>query len=267
MGLLNIPRFWGGGGRIKATPVVAVIEPDDGPWINNVNWGNQFKGQMPATAGEVRTVLKTGPLPGPPRLHTVQLFRDDTRSAQNADVRAKISYGVGGVNNSFLCDWVAGAQFGLVASDLQVDAVSMQPSLITPYDPSTAEIILSATVGSGGVGHGPPIVLSEASQNLAAAASVDFDVPDFARAFTVRGIDTALGAGVDRTNSNPAFLTNVSASAFTVGAQILYFVDLQIFAGAAGAHGVPIPAGTSKIRILNQSANPWRISLSWMLSL
>ena len=85
-----------------------VIEPVKGPWKNNVRWGDGFKGPMPAAAGSVIPVFSGEEIPGPPRVQTIQLFRDDRRPGQNADFRAHVSYGVGATNNDFFCDWAQG---------------------------------------------------------------------------------------------------------------------------------------------------------------
>ena len=91
-------------------------EPRVGEWTDAPNWGRQITTVMPSTTNFAFSVASAEKLPGPPRMHTVQLFRGDARSANNADIYAKVSYGVGAANNSFLVDWSAGAQFSLVAN-------------------------------------------------------------------------------------------------------------------------------------------------------
>jgi hypothetical protein len=230
----------------------ATVEPRDGDWHNNPLWGRQFSGVMPPTAGTVFSVASSDSFPGPPALHTVQLYRGDERIANNADVYARISYGVGGSYNSFDMDWGAGAQFSLTASSIRVDAVTYAPDGFNAYAASTAPLVLGATFGKGTVGHGPPVTKTESMQRMAPGAALDFPVPDFARAVIVRSTDLTNGLGANnRGNINQANTTMLAVGAYTQAGNSLWSLDSQLWAGAAGAVGQPLPGGTTYVKVSN----------------
>jgi hypothetical protein len=273
-------RFWGSGGRRQVPPLVQVVEPIDGPWVNDPAFGNQIKkGPMNLlfpTAGTAQSVVKTDDTPGPPRVHTVQLFRGDDRTANNADFYAKVSYGVGGVNNSFLVDWAMGAQFSLVASSLSVEAVSYRPDETIAYTTNTAEIVLAATIGQGTIARGPVLTMTEPLRTLVAADEIQLTVPDFARAFILRFRNLSQGLPADLGGSNPATQTLLNVLAVNGFANPFFHMDAQIFAGPMGAHGLPLPGGTVFVRVHNNTNtaagpplqnNDYQIIPQWVLSL
>jgi hypothetical protein len=224
--------------------------------------------------------------PGPPKLHTIHLFRGDDRTAQNADVYARVSYGVGGSNNSFLVDWSAGCQFSVIANSVRVEAITYAPSGVVPYNGTNgvtaAPLLLGVAFGSGAVGHGPPLTLTEQHLQVDFAAGVNpvtrsFNVPDFARAFIVRAENIGIaGNPPEKSNSDPSMATYLNF--FCAGAATsLAYGDCQIFGGPAGALGLPLPGGTQRVQIANGTAGgsapapyantDYRFTLQWVLSL
>ena len=256
--------------------VFTTQEPRVGEWTNNPTWGRMFTGVMPTQSGTTFSVATGSQLPGPPRMHTIQLFRNDVRAANNADVYAKVSYGVGGANNSFLLDWSAGAQFSMTANSVRVDAVTYAPDGGTAYTPSAAQLILGATIGQGSIGHGPVLTLTEATKVINAGAGFQWAIPPFARAVIVRTSDLTNPAPAQRYNVDPTRKTLAIVSGLNNGGQALASVDAQLFAGACGALGWPLPGGSTFLEVLNQSnfgvaPDPvnvqYRVTVQWVLSL
>lgn len=240
--------------------IVTALEPTKGPWVNQNTFGDQFFHALPATENQVMAVLpKNTGLYGPPAVHSLQLGRSDDVDAENADVRARITIGCGGVENSFDCDWVHGLQLALVCNSISVQAVTYRPILEVPYSTSDAAVALKAMVAKGTTTQGRcPATYTEARivlENAPDPASfVDYTFPDFARELTVHLAN----------NNNPATATGVTVTFFNEGAQDLATYDGQVF---AGGRSVPIPGGANKVRISNASGGPKVVTAQWFLGL
>lgn len=246
---------------------VLILEPSKGDWLNNNNWGNSHRGPIPAAAGVEIGVAELRETPGPPRVYTVQLFRTIVHTDENnADVRAKVSYGVGGVRNSFQLDWVTGMQFSLLASYVKLDAVTYRPQEYNDYLASGSEqLTIAAAFGAGAIAHGPPILYTEPAFLLLAGGDRFIDVPQFARAVIVR---TYKNGAIVTANNNPATTTNISLQFFAGDSTAaLQAVDAQIFASAVD--GIPLPGGTRQVDVvnLNTMGNDYFVSVQWVLSL
>lgn len=260
-----------------------MVEPQSGHWSNNPAWGRNIVTRMPAVAGVAFSVGESPPssFPGPPSMHTVQLFRGDTRTLTNAEVKARVSYGVGGTNNEFFVDWATGAQFSLVASFVRIDAVTYNPNPIggAVYNGNNAELVLGATFGRGSLGHGPPLTLTEPLARIAPGNVLDLPVPDFARAVIVRlenGNNSAADPG-PLTNWNPTDRTFVNVSVGPAAGTGVR-VDAAVFgAGGPAAWGMPISGHGGFLRVANvddtaPAGNKWLngnvdVMVQWVLSL
>ncbi len=235
--------------------VLRVLEPQKGPWVNNNFWGDQFTGPFPATSGkEIAILPKNTIMYGPPHVHSVQLFRSDTAPAQNADIRARVTYGCGGVNNSFDCDWLHGAQFSLVCNKVDITAVSYTPTDQDPYTPSSKHFFLGALVAKGSLAQGAPLTYTTQRISIAAAGAHDFPVLDLVRRVTV-----LVGPN---NNNDPAVPTGVTLDfQSAVGVSLVQY-DAQV---CAGSRMVPVPGGTTSVRI--RCAATRDIALQWELGL
>lgn len=267
-----------------------MVEPRSGYWTDNPAWGRTLQTVFPSAAGQQMSVASSDKFPGVPKMHTIQLWRGDDRSVRNADVYARVSYGVGGSNNEFMLDWGAGAQFALVANSVRVDAVTYRPDGTQAYDGTgvpgvdPAPLVIAATFGAGSIGHGPPLTLTEPNQEVSFAGGGGIPiarnilVPDFARAFLVHSYNVGFaGAATLRGNTDPNQPTYLSFQCTNnIGSELAHG-DCQVFAGAAGAVGMPIPAGTMQIQIANETSlapaldpalnTNIRYTLQWVLSL
>ncbi len=235
---------------------IFALEPYDGDWLNNNTWGNSYRGLMPGGAGIAQGVAELIRTPGPPRVYSCQLFRDDNRDHANADVRAKVTYGIGGVRNSFYLDWIAGCQFSLVASYIKVDFETYRPDENAAYSTGTTALQLGCTFGAGTIGHGPYLSYTTAISTIANSTNKNYPVPDFARAFRVQLTN----------NDDPSTPTLVRARAQS-GATLN--VDCNIFAGgsAAAVQGYPIPGGLKVLNVANASGSAQFPQVQWFLSL
>lgn len=248
--------------------VVTVVEPVKGPWVNQNLFGDQRVQELPATEGLVVQVLpKNTRMYGPPAVHSVNLSRSDEVLSGNADVRARVTYGCGGIENSFDCDWVHGAQFALVCNSLTVSAFSYRPINIVPYTTSSKSVFLGVMVAKGSVSQGRcPLTYTEQTQQLAnsgaAGNAMAFAFPDFAREVTVH---IHYGAGPVNGNSNPAVATGVTLEFLNEGGSQIAFYDAQV---CAGGRSVPVPGGANKLLVSNTNAGGQvTTTVQWFLGL
>lgn len=252
------------GDRLTRKRIAYIEEPHEGDWANNNEWGNSFSGLMPGAAGIQKNVAALNSTPGPPRVYTVQLFRNDINSLANSDVRAVVTYGVGAVNNSFLVDWLHGVQFSLVANYIRVDFVTYAPAAADPYSVTADPLLLAASFGAGSVPGRSIVTLTEPTVVIPGSGGTQsYPVPDFARAFLPSLVNVAAGF------NSPTVATSIFAICFSGGASLqLAARDLQIFNGGLAATGFPIPGGTSFVRIVNNSGlASQQVTMQWFLSL
>jgi hypothetical protein len=239
--------------------IVTALEPTTGPWVNQNAFGDQRFAPLPVTAGQVISILpKNTQLYGPPTVHSVCLGRSDDVEAQNADVYARITFGCGGVENSFDCDWLHGVQFSLVCNSISVQAVTYAPTS-SAYAASNAHVALKASVSKGSVSQGRcPATFTHNTLRLAETglpgAAVEYSIPDYARELTVHMIG----------NNNPATANGVTISFQNEGGTQLAQYGGQVF---AGGRSVPIPGGCNNIRIENTTANQVQTTAQFFLGL
>lgn len=239
--------------------VSAVIEPTAGPWFNQNTYGDKYDGPFPLSEGIVVGVMpKNDRLYGPPAVHSVQLARGDNAPAQNADVRALVQYGTGGLRNSFLCDWLHGAQFALVCNQLSVSAVTYAPIATVDYDPESASLFLGASVAKGDVSKGDPLSFTEARETLTPTgvpgAILDYPLRDFVRRVSVLLIH----------NDDPAVPTGVTVEFIVESGAVLAAFDAQV---CAGGESISVPGGAVAVKVVNTTASDVPHALQWTLGL
>ena len=241
--------------------VLRVLEPTKGPWVNQNTFGDQRFQPLPASPGQVVTVLpKNTGLYGPPAVHSLSLGRSDEVNAQNADVYARVTFGCGGVENSFDLDWLHGVQITLVCNSLSVAAVTYAPDGTTPYVASGASVALKAMVAKGSIAQSRcPATYTEPLHNLLEVAQAPLNgetlfIPDFAREMTIHIIN----------NDNPTVATPVEFSFLNQGGSVMAQYNAQV---CAGGRSVPIPGGANSVFIDNSSADTVSISVEWFLGL
>ncbi len=166
-------------------PLVQTIEPEKGPWSRAGAFGRLEKFDVPAAAGDITAIFSNDHIEGPPRARVVNLFRSDIELSHgaNSGFYARVTYGIGGVQNQFFCDWLAGGQFALVATTLRVEAVSYAPNAEAPYSHETGQVVLGAMLGifgSPGGGAGP-LTFTAPAVTLSHLETAIIAVPDFAR--------------------------------------------------------------------------------------
>lgn len=231
---------------------VLMLEPQAGPWASENFWGDQRFAPLPATAGAIVEVLpKNTRFYGPPHVHSVQLSRSDETVGNNADMKARVTYGTGATENSFDCDWFHGQQFTLVANSVNVRAVSFAPVGWHAYDPTLGSIALRAMVAKGSTNQGSqPLTYTEPQAFLDEAGGAhpiqDFPVHDFTKSFTVLLTNDTPGG------SNPATPTGVLIEILN-GGNILAVYDAQV---CAGGRAVPLPGFATAIRLQNTNVAP-----------
>jgi hypothetical protein len=203
---------------------------------------------FPSTEGEQIAIFSNDHLPGRPRPLGVHLYRTDafTGLPFNADVRARITYGCGGVQNVFDVDWLAGGQFSLTASGIRIEAITYRPDASSPYVSQPGDIIvLGALIGTVPAAQSRPITFTTPVQAMPAASSIVFPISDFARRVIPVIVDPAAG-----TPPNPANLTlRFNAGALTTIKALAMTAEIL-------ANGVTIPGGANAVAIENAPAAP-----------
>jgi hypothetical protein len=172
-------------------PLIETIEPLNGSWANNNQWGASRSDPYPASPGQRVLVLDMPALPGPPAMHTITLDRFGIDRLLNSDIRAEIEYGSGGVRNTIRCDWCNGTQLSLVANAFRVSYVSYRPTLFLPYQTQAENLNVSATVGKGArPSNSFAPTYTDRIEQIPDTVLQVYPVPDFARTLTLyfRGV-------------------------------------------------------------------------------
>ena len=232
-------------------PRVEVFEPSDGPWSLPGTYGRRIEvnpGLVNAAGlGQPFAVFENTKFAGPPRPRTVQLFRSDLNNAigattPNADFYGIITYGLNGIVNQFVVDWINGAQFQVPCQMLRVEALPYQPNRTVIYEPGTGRTVLGAVAAEGPCACPVPMSFTTPVSNLNANDGISFNIPAMARrafplvfntntaAATVAG-DYSINFSVDRAG----YGTNTSSH---------YVVTDEIL-----SMGVPVPGGAKTCEI------------------
>jgi|SRR5882724_685075 len=236
---------------VRATPV---LEPTTGAWVNDNTWGDQFRGVMPQSEGKQIQILKNSRFYGPPKVHSINLFRSDVRLPENADVHAHITYGGGGVSNEFFCDWNQGIQLALVCNTLTIAAVTYAPSSNANYNAADGQIFLGAMIAQGSAGvRGQALTLTEPVATIAAGANQLFNVPDFAVAVRVRLFQS----------DDPSTPTGVNIDQI-VGSLLATTNDAQV---CAAGRDLPLVGAVDQIQLFNTTGAGVTLVVQWVLGL
>lgn len=235
----------------KPRPNAVTIEPQAGPWKNNPAWGDRFRGPMPLEAGIQTQTFSGEQMPGPPRVQSVQLFRDDRPVSQNCDFRAHVFYGIGAVQNEFFVDWLHGCQFSLVCNWVRVVAVTYAPNPAIPYVGDDAQIEIAATVAEGAVSKGLPATFTESKEGSNPTA-VSFESPDFAKRVILWGNNAGAAGTVQ-------FIGGGSFEPF-VGTVASWTTTIQALGG------LPLPGGVRRVIWAPSGANEV-LTVQWVLGL
>jgi hypothetical protein len=177
------------------------MEPAAGWWSSNSHFGRRFALTLPAQEGVIVDLLDSGEIPGPPRLVSCTLFREQfvntaSQSPINADLRARITYGSGGTSNTVEMDWGNGGSFAIQAHTIRIEAITYRVETIDiagaeqPYnanklDGLPAKWAIGATIGIDGAS--PPLPPTFTTTRLCLSpidAQQSFRVPNFARKVT-----------------------------------------------------------------------------------
>jgi hypothetical protein len=236
-----------------------VLEPQTGNWVNNNLWGDRRSAPLPVAADQQVAVLpKNTVMFGAPAVHSVQLFRSDAILPGNADVRARVTYGCGGVDDSFDLDWLHGCQFSLVCNSVSVVAVSYAPIEALPYDASDASMFVGATLAKGTVAQARcPATYTE--QRVVLETPPD---PANARRYAVRDFCREVTVHVAE-NDDATVPSAVQLEFINEGSQTIAIYNAQV---CAGGRPVPIPGGATTL-IVRTTAGPVIVTVQWFLGL
>jgi hypothetical protein len=165
-------------------PTVQTLEALDGPWSQAGKYGRSVSLPYPASPDETPQVIFSNDKLGLPRPRTLHLFRSDVEipaSSANAAMRAVITYGVGGVQNQFVCDWCRGGQISLVCDSFRVEAQAYAPVGDIAYSAPSGTQILGCMISQ--TGSAPPRPPTFTSQRffIDNGDTLAVLVPDFAR--------------------------------------------------------------------------------------
>jgi len=194
------------GDKKRAAVEALCLEPTLGWWTGNTQFGNRLSLDMPPAAATQIDVLDSRELPGPPRSFGATLFRNprqllganllpvvgqQSNVARNAEIYAQITYGAGGVSNTFLMDWCNGGSFALQANTMRIAALTYAPKLpadFGAYDnrrqfSGVSQLQLGATIGIDGTPppRAPTFTTQLQLMPIADVLGLQVTVPPFAR--------------------------------------------------------------------------------------
>lgn len=252
-----VPPGWEIGRIPEGLPLVQTIEPEQGPWSRAGAFGRLEKFAVPSAAGIVTAVFSNDHIEGPPRARVINLFRSDIELGHgaNSNFYARITYGIGGVQNQFFCDWLAGGQFALVATTLRIEAVSYAPNSEAAYSPEAGQVVLGAMLGIfGSTQSQAPITFTTQSVDLSPTEVAVTAVPDFARR-VIPQLDLGGNAYAD---CQMSLIGGSSFAARFVGAG---------FTAELARQGATLPGPATRVSFKNAGANLMQMALQFQLGL
>ena len=199
---------------------------------------------------------------GIPQMLTVALNRETTlgqTSPNNADVFARVEFGIGAMADALELDWGNSVQFSVVCSSIRVFAVSEVATPLTAYAPIATEEVVQLAAGAGekalGTSALPPtrtIRFARTAAGIAIASTAgafavirNIQIPAFAKSFFVTAsasavatvnnvfMDGALTVGCFSISNNPLFR--------------LTGLELQNFVP------IPLPANATTLRLTSNA--------------
>lgn len=233
---------------------VIVSEPLIGEWSNNPMWGSGYNNPMPTSEGAEVPVFSLDRTYGPPAVHTINLFSSQNVGSSNSELRARVRFGAGAVQNELLFDWFQGAQFSIVADHFRITAVTYAPDGTAAYSAVSNDISLTASIAKGTAGgNSAPLTYTEPLVSIAGGGSAQtFTPPPFAK---------GLNVFIDG-NDDPATDTSVVYTYFIAGQSLSG--DCKIFAGSSG---VLLPGGLRAVLITNNNVGAQKVVVQWILGL
>lgn len=214
---------------------------------------------MPAVEGAQINLLTNDNLPGPPAPWTVNLFRsnrnvvNESSPFENAEFRARVTYGAGGASNTFDCDLISGVQFEVVCSTIRIDLVSYRPNASNAYTPGVGGMICGAMLGKGSAAaQGLPPTFTTAFQDTTGVYEPLAIVPDFARRVALH-----------TSEPDPTAFGTDTLAMEGGGAQLAVYTIAQYYDQLR--QGVWIPAGVSHVDA--DVTIPARVALQFFLAL
>lgn len=254
-----VPPGYGQHALPPGVPLIETIETAKGPWQVNGSYGRMNRFTFPASLdADPIAVFSIDRQLGPPRPRTLHLFRDDSNVGDgvtpvNVDCYARITYGVGAVQNSFHCDWSRGGQISIVCDALRVEAVPYVQDASSPYLPPPGEQLLGCLLSHEGSAPPRPPTFSTAIVALANTESAVFPVPDFARwAFPV---------------SPAALVSPASGIAVRFGNQQSFVMKLLPMSDLLAQLGTAVPGGCNTVEFTNNSGGQAIVGLQFELGL
>lgn len=212
---------------LPANRVGAVcVEPTVGHWTGNNEWGYRIDTFYPQLEGGLIPILNNPGLPGPPRSLALTLFRSAlvAKLAVNAEIRAQLTYGAGGVSNTVLVDWGNGGSICIPCNTMRVDAISYAPfappDVYNPtFNNAPVKLTLGAIIGVEGAVPALPPSFTTPFATVAPGATLVAVVPEFARV-VVPVINDVGGSPADYRISAGGMNTLVTEGMLRTGLQL-----------------------------------------------
>lgn len=222
---------------------VLIEEPTSGWWQGKGAFGFRSEGDVPGE-GEVIPLCEQATLPGPPGSWWLQWFRFnrnlDTELASNGnfELRGRITYGVGGIQNRVEVDVMQGVQVPIVCNSVTVELVTYNPRADAPYEAGRA--IAGCMFGRGAAGGALPATFTTPFEISAAVVGLTLVVPlpDFARSVCLH-----------TTEPVRASLAGTLLSFIGGGAPLKVVDAAELYPELTREKGIAIPAGTNQIQL------------------
>lgn len=233
-------------------PTVQTIEPLTGWWTQAGKFGFKFQGEVPGEGIEI-PLTENLTLPGPPAPVWLNWFRynrnvsGEFTPAGNFELRGRLIYGVGGVQNIVDVDLIQGIQLPIVCNSLAVQLVTYNPyddaTIAAPY--VSGLVTAGVVFGKGAAGGSLPATwtskIVEADGATGFGPNANVTVPDFARSVALH-VTTIV----------PLALATITLSFLDLGGAVIKVLSMDpalSYDVLTQEGGVAIPAGTNSVSI------------------
>lgn len=240
-------------------PLVRTLEAT-GLWENENTWGTTFTNVWPGQGAKLQLIQKVN-FPGPPRPRGLYLTRGTPDlQLQGGDVKAQITWGVGGFRFTALTDWSNGQTLIIPGGAITVEALTLptfQATVINPTKGTARDFKLGAMF-TDSLPTEHTARLTQSYSSFSTSDQIDVLIPEFATGVRIYQpeLDFTAGDAISYQWWGPLLAFDRVGS----------FTGRQVFDSNGSAF--PVPGTATYLRISGtQITTSGALSLIWDLSL
>jgi len=255
--------------RDTGTPVVQLAYPRQGVWSGKNQLGVELPFEL--DANRMQTIFKMDEW-GFPEVWTISLgIALPTPLIQNQifDVVAEVSFGAGGIAQTFECDWVEGTIFSLPMNAVNVRARWSSRAIIAGVLPPEG-IRISTIIARGAIRHARATITAFMGNLAVGSDFVDFNnhfppIPAFAKSVTVVPTLPGDAANLYNAASYLQFLMNEDTAVPLPILTVPGALGAIPLLGPTASYKVPIPATARYFTFHNGGGAPVSANFIWNL--